>query len=264
MPKPQPVPIPPLIEPPKPVCVLCGKPAKFRSARLDASFCSDGCYEQAQRGESPDEAHIVVTRKQGAYFQQGDIKFPVSHHNLELTLAAGSYKQEQSCIDKLMDSQVVSLATANGLPVEPYVRELIRSPLHGIVQLVWYRDLKHRVDFDHLNKGQAARIAEYKRKLAVYVAPAEGSGNGRRKPRKASAKSQLWSKIFRATKDARGVASGRERQLYDVIKGMSQGGTFAQIVEASKDKVRTRQDLTKVVARFLKELLAHNAVEEVQ
>lgn len=242
--------------PDTPKCV-CGKTVTFYSSIDEQGFCSDECYQKLQRSRrGPEEAHIHFTSKGECLFQQGDILFHVDSEDLNKVVGANG---ETSVIDKLMDSQIVSLATANGLPVRPYVRELVRKPLIGLVQLVWYRDIQ-RHESDHLNQNQRSRIVEYHRKLSEYKEP-ESQSSETKSPR--IARQRNWSGTYKFTGKSKNVASGRETQLLEVVKKLKQA-TLAQIVEAAKGKLQTKQDFQAIVTRFLKELIAHGAVEEVK
>jgi hypothetical protein len=236
----------------------CQKPAKFYSKRLGAPFCSDKCYEEAQTPLDINEPHIVVTRKTGAYFKQGEITFHVDEHNLDKVLGAGTYSGSNSCLDLLLDSQVTTLALANGLSVTPFVYELVKHPLHGIIQMVWYRDLKHNVDFKHLEKNQIQRIRDYNIALASYK-PGE-NGEAKRVTKKAS----MLSTVFRVIKKHPKVPAGRATQMLSVIKSFPDGATLAQIIEAAPDKVKTKQPIDKICTRFVGELMKAGAVEEVK
>jgi hypothetical protein len=247
----------------RPACV-CTKPAKFFSKRLDKSFCSDKCYEDFQRGNDPSKPHIVVTRKNGAFFEQGDVKFSIDEHNLDLNLGSGRYSNEPSVIEKLMDSQVAALAQANGIPIVPFVRHLVTRPLHGIIQFVWYRDLKHNVDFNHLAHNQEQRIKDYMRLLLEYKPSEDGTGERPAKARKTNQKSNMLALSYKAVAKHVKVNKGRAADLLEVIRSFKDGVAFPQIVEAAKDKVKTKQPLEKIVQRFIKELQAEGAIEEVK
>jgi hypothetical protein len=246
-------------------CAVCNTGSKFFSRRLNESFCSDKCYELRQRGEDPSKPHIIVTRKNGAFFEQGDIKFSVDEHELDKVLSSGRYSNEPSVIEKLMDSQVVALATANGLNVTPFVRHLVTRPLHGIIQFVWYRDLKHNVDFAHLEKNQAKRIADYNRLLVEYKPSEDGTGERPRKEssKRVSQKSVMLTASYKVTKKTVTLDKGRATDLYNVVRSFKDGATFPQIVEAAKDKVKTKQPLEKIVQRFLGVLMADGGVEKI-
>ena len=254
-------------------CVVCKKSAKFTSNRLDAAFCSDEHYEQHQRGDDPSKPHLIffraqkdkdgtVTRPAGAFFEQGDIRFPVDIDDLDRVLGAGSSSYEPSVIEKLMDSQVVSLATMNGLPVQPYVRHLVTSPLHGIVQMVWYRDLRHKVNFDHLAKNQERRVADYIRLLGEYKPGESEDGEGTRRKRGASTKN--WAGTFEALPLKNGkTPAGREGQLYRALYDCpNHQASMSQLVE--KNPIKSKQDQAKMVNRFLKQLVTDGLVKEVQ
>lgn len=254
-------------------CVVCKKPSKFTSNRLSAAFCSDEHYEQFQRGDDPSKPHLIffraqkddkgeVTRPAGAFFEQGDIRFPIDIQDLDVVLGAGSHSYEPSVIEKLMDSQVVSLATMNGLPIQPYVRHLITRPLHGIIQLVWYRDLKHNVDFDHLTKNQEQRVKDYIRLLGEYKPSEDGDGEGRRRR---GASSKNWAGTYEALplKNGSKAPAGREGQLYRCLyDSENHQASMSQLVE--KKPIKSKQDQAKMVNRFLKQLVSDGFVKEVQ
>jgi hypothetical protein len=200
--------------------------------------------------------HIKVTAKGEAYFEQVDIRFSVDAKDLNNVVGCN---RGGNVIDKLMDSQVAMLATANYLPIHPFVRELLRPVLTGLVQLVWYRDLEGRVS-EHLRENHARRVELYKAKLSQYKEPAEGSDKPAARSHKATTD---WSKTYAvsANKQKAEMCKGREAQLLAVIKGLGKG-SFAQIVEASRNKVQTTQKLDRIVGRFLKELIRKGAVIE--
>lgn len=244
----------------KPKNCICKKPAKFYVARLSLSFCSDTCYENAQR-KNPEKPHIVVTRQNGAFFEQGDIRFSVFKDSLERTLGAAQYKyvRDGSCIDKLTDSQLVMLATANKIPCKPFVRSLLRSPLHGIVQIAWYRDLKAHTS-EHLVHGQFKRLQEYERHLREWQSL--DATEVKQTPRRTAIKS-LLTHTFRALPRAKGIEKGRAQQVFDIVKACGEA-TLAQIIEKAKGKVKTKQDVSKIVTRFVRILVRQGAVQEVK
>lgn len=240
-----------------PSCI-CGKTVAFLSALLNQGFCSDRCYETAQKsGKALDEAHIFATSKGETYFQQGDLRFSVDAKDLNKVVGANG---ESGVLAKLMDSQIVSLAVANGLPVSPYVYELVSKPLIGLIQLVWYRDLEKH-ESDHLKDNQRKRVALYLKELAAYKPDSRASDSPTGVSKQSAVKKRDWSKSYRATGKKTDVPSGRAAQLLIVMKTLKQG-TLAQIVEAANGKVQTKQDLQMIVARFLKELVQLGAVEE--
>lgn len=241
-----------------PKCI-CGKMVTFYSSIDEQGFCSDACYEKLRSSRrGADEAHIHFTSKGECLFQQGDIMFHVDSEDLNKVIGTNG---ETGVLEKLMDSQVILLATANGLPVHPYVREFLitnNGPLQGLLQLVWLRDIE-RHESDHLKQNQLRRVLEYHRKLSEYKAPEEDASTGSSAVRS----TRNWSGTYKFTGKIKGVASGRETQLLEVVKKLKQG-TLAQIVEAAKGKLQTKQDFQAIVTRFLKELVAHGAVEEVK
>lgn len=243
----------------------CGKPVKFLSSLLGTGFCSDECFEQAQMAnKSAEDAHIIRTRS-GAFFRQGDLRFTVDAKNLNNVVGCN---RGINVIDQLMDSQVIALAHANALTTEPYARELLTPVLTGLVQMVWYRDLQKH-DSDHLRTNQARRVVRYHQQLRDYenppVAKNENKSNGEvsSRVRSSSGKTSMLNKNYRVKSGKHeNVASGRETALLGVLKTLK-SASFSQIVEAAKGKVETKQDFEMIVSRFLKELIAHGAVEEV-
>lgn len=245
----------------RPSC-FCGKPAKFLSSLFNQGFCSDNCYEMAQlSGKSLEDAHIIKDRKGQAYFRQGDVRFTVDAKDLNEVVGCNG---GSNVIDKLMDSQVAMLASANGLVHDPFVRELLRPVLTGVVQLVWYRDLQKH-ESDNLRINQARRVVKYHVELREYTEPPKSDSSQSEAPSRASKSprsSRSFSASYRFLKSTKEVASGREAQLLEVVKELKQG-TLAQIVEAAKDRVKTKQDPQTIIIRFLRELVAHGAVEEI-
>ena len=66
------------------------------------------------------------------------------------------------------------------------------------------------------------------------------------------------------TKDAINVARGRETALLEAVLSLkSKQVTFTQIAAAAKTKMKTKQNFERIVARFIKELIAHKALKEV-
>lgn len=236
---------------------MCGKTVTFYSSLDEQGFCSDECYAKVQmEGRNIEDARIIRT-KNGAYFQQADIRFPV--HATDLNEVVGC-NGGHNVIDSLMDSQVVSMATANALCISPYVRELLRPVLTGLVQSVWYRDIaKH--ESDHLRLNQAKRVMEYLVKLREYEEGPSKSSEEKKKSPVAPRHSDKWARSFKFVK--RITCQGRELQVLDVISKLKQA-SMAQVVEAAKDKVKTKQDLTKIVDRFMKSLVKQGAVEEIK
>ncbi len=214
-----------------------------------------------------EEAKIYIRPKTKdaaqAFFKQGDIEFRV-YRDLNKTLGAAGYGHTQSCLDRLTDSQIVTMASYNGIPVTPYVRELVRSPLQRVIQYVHYRDLQKASQelLDRISEKDPRVLAEYKKKLAEYVPEAEG-GTGKRKRK--GEKAQVWTHSFRITdvKKQGFLQAGRELDLFNLVKELKEA-TFAQIVEKSSGKIKTKQDMTKIVMRFLKSLIAKGAIEEIK
>lgn len=239
------------------LCSQCNKkPVKFWSEDEQRGYCSDACYDLARKQtRSIEEAQIKPTKDGRAFFQQGDIMFPVDAKDLNNVVGCNG---GSNVIDKLMDSQVVTLARANGLTVTPYARELLRPVLTGLVQLVWRRDLEAN-DSEHLRENQRRRIERYTRELASYSKPADSEDGAPVSQRKRTD----WTKTYKLVDARAKTASGRAEQLLGVMKTIKQG-TLAQITEAARGKLITKQDLGKMTARFLKELVEAGAVQEAQ
>lgn len=200
-------------------------------------------------------AEIKATKDGRAFFKQGDIMFPVNAKDIcDVVGANGGH----NVIDSLMDSQKITLARANGLQTSPYAPELLRRPLTSFVQLIWYRDLMER-DVTGLAEKHRIKIVEYHKQLASYKA-AETSEDGAPVSQR---KRTDWTKTYKLVDARVKVASGRAEQLLGVMKTLKQG-TLAQITEAARGKLITKQDLGKMTARFLKELVEAGAVSEVQ
>jgi hypothetical protein len=192
---------------------------------------------------------------------QGEVRFPVDY-DLDKTLGAGTYGHEPSCLDKLMDSQLVAFAQLNNIVVDPFVRYLVESPLRGIVQLTWYRDLGVAHDDDYLVKNQEKRVRQYMQNLSEYKPGEDGVG-----VKKVSAKQEAMHKSFKTKPGSFKLAGGRERQLFEVIHELSKGKNpvpFPQIVEAAEKRVKTKQNIEKITIRFLKVLIEAGAVEEMK
>lgn len=249
----------------RPVCSICEEKVSTFSSKKFGHLCSDSCYEIAQRGDDPSIPHVVKNRKGDLHFMQGEIRFPVDY-DLDKTLGAGRYGHEPSCLDKLMDSQLVAFAQLNNLFIDPFVRYLVESPLRGIVQLTWYRDLGIQHDDIHLVRNQELRVRDYVRHLAEYK-PGE-DGIGVKKNHKVTAKQETMHKSFKTKPGHFRLAGGRERQLFGVIYELSEKGKnpvpFPKIVEAAEKKVKTKQNIEKITIRFLKVLLEAGAIEEVK
>jgi hypothetical protein len=223
--------------------------------------------EQPAAVNTGEGARVYVTKSGEAHFEQGMVSFVVDSKDLNRVVGCNG----ESCpLDRLMDSEIVTLAQANNLPVQPYARELLTPVLKGVLQNTWYRDIEQH-ESDHLRDNQQARVAHYLFELKRYREPAaEGSKSSRSgraagAPRKQGVRASMLSKSFQVVnKDAKNVASGREAALLSVLLTFKGGETMAAIVEAAKDKVKTKQDFEKTIARFLKELIEHGAVAEVK
>ena len=262
-------PTPPTVVPPDRQKRIDTLAAKKNLSKKDAAEAVDGAIAKSQdHSENIEQSHVadtarVIVSKDGqkAYFVQGDTRFEVDVKDLNKVVGCNG----ESCpLDRLMDSEIVALAQANKLPVQPYSRELLRPVLVGLLQTTWYRDIDDHTSA-HLDENQRNRIEWYLHALKKHKEPTADS-DGSRKPRAArqsAGKSSMLSKSFRVLKDAQNVPRGRESALLSVVKKLK-SASFSQIVEAAKNSdFKTKQDFEQQVARFLKELVEHHAIEEV-
>lgn len=248
---------------------ICGKPTSIHvvGEYESRNFCSEQCFEVFQRSKrAPEEASIIVNSAgTEGHFQQGSIRFRVDLKNINKVLGING---ESGPVDQLMDSQLAEFAKLNGIPVAPYSREMltniVTSPLKGFLQLVWYRDVEGHTS-EHLNDNQQKRVIRYMTALKSYKAPVEAADGTVSAPKRASSvKSTMLSKSYKVVKgEHKSVASGRETDLLGVLKSLKQASSFSEIVAASKDRVKTKQNFEAIISRFLRELIAHGAVEEV-
>lgn len=243
---------------------------KKHITRQQATEAIDGAIDSSQSHSPSIEtyhasqtARVKVT-KDGtkAYFEQGDIRFEVDVKDLNKVVGCNG---ESSPIDKLMDSEIVALAQTNKLPVQPYSFELLRPVLVGLLQTTWYRDVENHTS-DHLTENQSNRVRWYLHGLSQLKNKPVETSSGATRAVRTSNKSSMLSKSYRVVKtDATNVSSGREKALLGVLVNLKTASSFAKIVETAKDsEFKTKQDFEKQVARFLKELISHGAVEEVQ
>lgn len=203
----------------------------------------------AEKGE-------IVTNGNDCYLVAGDLKVAV--HPTDVVEA-------MKVVDKLMDSQIASLAMFLGLEPKPFSRELLRPVLTGYIQNVWKRDIEGYRS-DHLETGHMNRISTYLREITNYKEQPEGDSKASGKSSKTSKAPKAtrdFSKEYRFVKSTPSVATGRETQLLEVMKELKKGN-LAKIVEAAKDRVKTKQDAQMIILRFLKELVSHGAVEEIK
>lgn len=243
------------------------KPVLINDGRFEERVKNLTNKKKLTRSEAETAVRTVIREKEGgpviratsdgkAYFEQADIRFSVDPRDLNNVVGSNG---GDNVIDKMMDSQVASLAIASGLPVSPFARELLRPVLTGVVQLTWYRDLENYTSA-HLEENQEKRVELYKRLLSSYKAEPEPSSEGSKRIRKANP--ARFTRRFKALPgfDKGKLDAGRERALYDVLKGLKQTSNFADIVKASTGKVETKQPLEKIVDRFLGKLLAKGAI----
>lgn len=216
--------------------------------------------------ELPDDRPHLHFRDTGeAVFVCADIGFKVDLRDLNKVIGTNG---ENSPIDHLMDSQIAAIGHSMGLKTDPFVRELLIDPIRHLVQMVWYRDLRANVSYEHLEKNLKISLDRYTKALLEYKPSEPGSeprkANGRaRAPREASKSLLYMSKQYLVTQDAKNVASGREFDLLTAAKTLKKAFTFAELVVAAKDHVKTKQDFETIILRFLKELISHNAIREV-
>jgi len=210
-----------------------------------------------------DRAHIHITPKGECHFVCGEISFVVDSQDLNKVIGTNG---EPNPLHRLMDSQIAEMARSQGWTIDPFARELIEVPLQGLLQNVWYRDVEKHTS-EHLEAGQAKRVAEYHHKLSQWK-PSSSAASGNHGSRRASSgapRASMVSKSFEVVKGEHAdVASGRESDLFAAIKKLKSPMTFSQIVEAAKGNLKTKQDFEKIVARFVKELVGHGAIKETK
>jgi hypothetical protein len=141
---------------------LCGENiARIKKEALEVGSVLDIASDESF---GTDEPHLVKRETGEVLFVCGTVSFEVDPRSLDKTIGASGYI---SPLEKLLDSQLVEIARLSGLQVEPFVRSLLMLPLTGVLQAVWYRDIRGH-DSEHLRKGQADRIAEYHRRISVW------------------------------------------------------------------------------------------------
>lgn len=241
----------------------CGQPTKMYSGALEESFCSDACYEQARKNANATAtARIRVTSNgEAAYYEQADISFAVDPKDLCKVVGANG---EVSPIDVLLDSQLVTLAQANGLPVAPFVRELLRPVLIGIVQLVWYRDIEKHTS-EHLETNQQNRVSWYLNALRNYKEkPQETADNGAAaKPgrAKAAGASSPKAKVgLTATVELKKMAKEDELpkqafNILEILKEKKAAISVADLQNAMVGRITTKQPMSTIWAFYKKRLV---------
>lgn len=243
------------------------KPVVISDGRFEERVKNLTNKKKLTRSEAETAVRTVIREKEGgpviratadgqAYFEQADIRFSVDAHDLNNVVGAN---RGDNVIDKMMDSQVASLAIANGFPVSPFSRELLRPVLTGIVQLTWYRDLENYTSA-HLEENQEKRVQLYLDKLKTYKQEPEVSNDAPKRIRKANP--ARFTRRFKASPgfDKGKLDAGREQALYGVLRALKESTNFADIVKAAEGKVETKQPLEKIVDRFLGKLLAKGAI----
>jgi hypothetical protein len=265
------LPIPEQIAEEFPARCFCRKIATFSSTLLNQVFCSEKCYDEARERYDKAEAlpqeqkpHIHFTGKGEAIFVCAEIGFRVDNRDINKALGTNG---EHGPLDGLLDSQLSAVAHAVGWRTDPYVRELLILPLRGLVQEIWYRDVDGREISEHLATAQKKRVDKYHHDLLEYKPAEPGQeprkANGRARAPRVAAKSLVMSKSYTVVSGAKNIASGRENDLLTAAKTFKKSFTFAELAVAAKAHLKTKQDWDMIVLRFLKELIAHNAIKEV-
>jgi hypothetical protein len=111
----------------------------------------------------------------GNKFTSGEISFDIDRNDCGKSIAG---------LDTLEVGAWLKLATNNGIQVEPFEKRLLRPPLQGLIQEIWYRDVKGSVP-DACAKAQKARLTKYKMQLEELKNVSEFDLVGRKpKPKK--------------------------------------------------------------------------------
>jgi hypothetical protein len=111
------------------------------------------------------EAKINFGKDHKAYFSQGRTKFEV--HPTDLGVTLGTVAGTRSVLDGLTPAALRAMAAANGLPTEPFSREALKAPLHGVVQDAWLRSTTAEGVPERVRQNQARRVESYLRHLAA-------------------------------------------------------------------------------------------------
>jgi hypothetical protein len=209
-------------------------------------------------------ARIAITDK-GARFEQGSISFEVDRYDIMKVLGAGNWYDKGSVLDHLSDATLVTLAIANDLPVEPYSRELLRSPLHGVIMLTWYRDVEKRELSESLIKNHSTRVEKYRRdldtlrqRLELDPDTLEVGHKPRRVARlKLTRRYRLGKKIDPAT------YGGQEAIILKIVQKLGEP-TFADIIRAAEKEIKTKLKLNRVITYRVNHAVQTGALELIE
>lgn len=108
---------------------------------------------------------VLDTAKKQYYFEQGPVKFQVDR-DLCKTLGAGSHIGD-GMMDKINDTVFRRWAELNGLPVDPFNRDLLRPVMMGILQNAFYQDVEGSVPESCIT-NQQKRVREVLLKFEDY------------------------------------------------------------------------------------------------
>lgn len=188
-----------------------------------------------------DEAKVLKGEDGLAYFEQGDVKFPIPDDSITRAV---------DVLDKLNSGMWQRLAAVNHLPTDPFDKKLLKLPLLGIVQIAWYRAFDPRVDFPKLIANQEKRVAKYKADIEQLKSNpdlAEGkkrsAGSGGTRTAKAyaldAAKQDIWGKF-----------TGQKQVIVAAMQKLGPA-TANVIADTIKSQLQTKQPAERVVAFYM-------------
>lgn len=244
---------------------VCGKPGQVYSGLHNRKFCSERCIEFVMKGEKAIAEIKVTADGQKAYFKQGDISFEVDLKDLNKVVDGN---RQGTPVDKLMDSQILSLAEINGLPVTPFSRDLLRPVLIGVLQNTWYRDIEKRELSEHLLQNQSNRVAWYHRALRDYKEPEEKkaskapAGLGGTTAARAVAKGvSLTQKITLKKMPKEGDIPKQAFVMMTILKEKGGVLTAADLQNAMAGKVVSKQPMSIIWNFYRNKLVQEKFVE---
>lgn len=91
----------------------------------------------------------------GTTFTLGEVSFEIDRTDPHKTLQA---------INNLKTGDLQKMASAVGLPIEPFDKTLVRPVLLGVLQNAWYKEIKGAIPASCVS-GQANRVSRYKQQV---------------------------------------------------------------------------------------------------
>lgn len=182
-------------------------------------------------------------------FEQAGVKFEVSPTDILASLDA---------LDKLSSDQFKALATANGVPSDPYDKRLLKPILMGIVQNAWYLAYKGQVP-EKCVANQDRRVARYKEQLEeLKNHNGEDAVVSRKAPSAAPARERVVNlyRLTTATKETWEKFKGQKRLIVRAfleLKAVQPEGTGVSVKTISE----TVKETEETVAPSLKNCAFH-------